>query len=150
MPAELAVLEVLLDDTFEYYFVEDDDLPMFSMAAIIARRSLNRCQGYFEQTVPLYSVIPHAFREHHGCDDSWCAFKKDPSQYTHKDLPHGKPLHGESLRSALTSLFGEYSTDTVIKKLIPVANSQRNESLNSVVGSKDLKIPTYPPDENDQ
>jgi len=58
MAAELAVLEVLLDDTFEYYFVEeeDDDLPMFSMAAIIARRSLNRCQGYFEQTVPLYSV----------------------------------------------------------------------------------------------
>jgi len=58
MAAELAVLEVLLDDTFEYYFVEeeDDDLPMFSMAAIIARRSLNRCQGYFEQTVPLYYV----------------------------------------------------------------------------------------------
>lgn len=56
MAAELAVLEVLY--TFEYYFVEeeDDDLPMFSMAAIIARRSLNRCQGYFEQTVPLYSV----------------------------------------------------------------------------------------------
>ena len=58
MAAELAVLEVLLDDTFEYYFVEeeDDDLPMFSMAEIIARRSLNRCQGYFEQMVPLYSV----------------------------------------------------------------------------------------------
>ena len=41
------------------------------------------------------------------------------------------------------SLFGEYSTDTVIKKLIPVANSQRNESLNSVVGSKNLKIRYY-------
>ena len=41
------------------------------------------------------------------------------------------------------SLFGEYSTDTVIKKLVPVANSQRNESLKSVVGSKNLKIRYY-------
>ena len=27
---------------------------MFSMATLIARRSLNRCYGYFEQTVPFY------------------------------------------------------------------------------------------------
>ena len=51
------VLEVLLDDTYAFHFIkEDDDLPMFSMAALIARRSLNRCHGYFEQTVPLYSI----------------------------------------------------------------------------------------------
>ena len=29
-------------------------LCMFSMATLIARRSLNRCHGYFEQTVPFY------------------------------------------------------------------------------------------------
>ena len=91
----------------------------------------------------MQNIIPHAFGEHQGCDESWCAFKKNPSDYTHKDLPYGKSLHGECLRSALMSLFGEYSTDTVIKKLIPVANSQRNESLNSVVGSKNLKIRYY-------
>lgn len=50
-------------------------------------------------------------------------------------------LHGDNLKkSALTSLFGEYSTDTVIWKLVPAANSQRNEFLNSVVGSKNPKI----------
>ena len=58
MAAEFAVLvEVLLDDTYAFNFLEEeDDLPMFSMAALIARRSLNRCHGYFEQTVPLYSI----------------------------------------------------------------------------------------------
>ena len=51
--------EVLLDDTYAFHFIEeeDDDLPMFSMAALIARRSLmNRCHGYFEQTVPFYFI----------------------------------------------------------------------------------------------
>ena len=52
------VFEVLLDDTYAFHFIEEeyDDLPMFSMAALIARRSLNRCHGYFEQTVPFYSI----------------------------------------------------------------------------------------------
>ena len=57
----------------------------------------------------------------------------DPSNYCHRDLPHGKDLQGDSLQSALKSLFDEYSTDIVINKLAPAANSQRNESLNSVV-----------------
>ena len=52
------VFEVLLDDTYAFHFIEevDDDLAMFSMAALIAWRSLNRCHGYFEQTVPFYSI----------------------------------------------------------------------------------------------
>ena len=61
MAAEFAVVfEVLLDDTYAFHFIEEeeeeDDLPMFSVAALIARRSLNRCHGYFEQTVPFYSI----------------------------------------------------------------------------------------------
>ena len=59
MAAEFAVpFEVLLDDTYAFHFIEEeeDDLPMFSMAALIARRSLNRCHGYFEETVPFYSI----------------------------------------------------------------------------------------------
>ena len=43
----------------------------------------------------------------------------------------------------MTSLFGEYSTDTVIRKSVPAANSQRSESLNSVEGSKNPKIRYY-------
>ena len=44
------------------------------------------------------NIIPYAFGEHHGRDDSWCAFKTDSSKYTHKDLPHGKPVHEKQLR----------------------------------------------------
>ena len=64
MAAELsAVLEVLSDDSLSFHVFEEeeDDLPMFSMAAILARRNLNRCLGYFEQTVPFYSVDEFQF-----------------------------------------------------------------------------------------
>lgn len=43
--------------------------------------------------------------------------------------------------SVLTSLFAD--TDTVIEKLIPVANSQSNESFSGVVGYKNLKFRQY-------
>jgi len=44
-------------DTCLFYFIEeDDDVPVVATAAVVARRSLNRCQGYFEQTVPFYAV----------------------------------------------------------------------------------------------
>ena len=59
LPNFAVPFEVLLDDTYAFHFIEEeeeDDLPMFSMAALIARRSLNRCHGYFEETVPLYSI----------------------------------------------------------------------------------------------
>ena len=57
----------------------------------------------------------------------------------HNDLPHGKDLHREQLWNTLTQLFDEYSTDTVVSKLAPCENFQRNESLNSVIGTKDPK-----------
>ena len=37
----------------------------------------------------------------------------------------------------------EYSTDTVVNKLAPCANSQRNESLNSSIGSENPKTRFY-------
>lgn len=91
----------------------------------------------------IQSIVPHAFGDHTGCRETWCRYKKDPSHYCHRDLPYGKDLQGDSLQSALKSLFDEYSTDIVINKLAPAANSQRNESLNSVVGSKNPKIRFY-------
>ena len=89
------------------------------------------------------SIVPHAFGIHTACRETWCWFKKNPSNYNHSDLPYGKDLQGDSLQSALKSLFDEYSTDIVISKLAPVANLQQNESLNSVVGSKNPKIRFY-------
>ena len=88
-------------------------------------------------------IVPCAFGHHEHCDRSWCGYRKDCANYKHKDLPYGKDLHGSELERALQNLFSEYRTDTVIKKLFPAANSQRNESLNSVVGSKTPKIRYY-------
>ncbi|CAB4039795.1 Hypothetical predicted protein [Paramuricea clavata] len=78
--------------------------------------------------VEKWSDITHAKR-----------FIENPATYTHNDLPHGKDLHGEQLKKVLTELFNEYCTDTVISKLAPCANSQRKESLNSVIGTKNPK-----------
>ena len=39
---------------YAFHFIEKDDLPMYAIATVIARRSLDRCHGYFEQTVPFY------------------------------------------------------------------------------------------------
>ena len=40
-------------------------------------------------------------------------------------------------------MFDEYATNVVVKKLTPFANSQRNESLNSIIGSKNPKTKFY-------
>ena len=91
----------------------------------------------------LKSIIPHAFGEHVSCNILWCGYKQNPTTYKHTDLPNGKDLHGESLKKALTEILDEYSTDIVVSKLTPCANSQRNESLNSTIGSKNPKTRFY-------
>ena len=91
----------------------------------------------------LKNIIPHAFGEHTCCDISWCGYKQNPAGYKHTDLPNGKDLFGDSLKKALTDIFDEYSTDIVVNKLTPCANSQRNESLNSTIGSKNPKTRFY-------
>ena len=89
------------------------------------------------------SIVPHAFGDHSNCVGSWRGFKNDPISYRHKDLPYGKDLYGEKLQSALNNIFNDYCTNAVAEKLAPMTNSQRNEALNSVIGSKNPKIRCY-------
>ena len=91
----------------------------------------------------LSQIIPHSFRDHSCCNSSWCRFNDNPTTYTHKDLPHGNDLYGDKLKKFLTELFNEYCTDTFVWKFAPCANSQRNESLNSVIGTKNPKTRYY-------
>ncbi|XP_068701266.1 uncharacterized protein [Montipora foliosa] len=91
----------------------------------------------------LKNIVPHAFGDHTCCDNSWCGYKQNPAAYKHTDLPYGKDLFGDSLKKALIDILEEYSTDIVVNKLAPCANSQRNESLNSTVGSKNPKTRFY-------
>ena len=87
----------------------------------------------------LKNIVPHAFGHHTCCDNSWCGYKQNPAAYKHTDLPCGRDLFEDSLKKALIDILEEYSTDNVVNKLVPCANSQRNESLNSTVGSKNRK-----------
>ena len=91
----------------------------------------------------LKSILPHAFADHKNCNESWCGAKKDPINYKHSDLPYGKDRYGDDLRKALERIFDEYCTDIVIAKFSPRSNSQRNDVLNSVIGSKNPKIGYY-------
>ena len=91
----------------------------------------------------IQNIVPHPFGKHQNCSDTWCQYKQNPGSYKHNDLPFGNDLHGDELERALTKVFDEYSTDVVAKKLAPAANSQRNESLNNSVGSKNPKIRFY-------
>ncbi|XP_068756051.1 uncharacterized protein [Montipora capricornis] len=113
---------------------------------------LGKCFGYCiaqnkkkpqSLKIAIQNIVPHAFGKHQNCNDVWCRYKQNSENYRHSELPFGKDLHGDELEKALTSVFNEYSTDVVVKKLAPAANSQRNESLNNSVGSKNPKIRFY-------
>ncbi|CAB3986831.1 Hypothetical predicted protein, partial [Paramuricea clavata] len=91
----------------------------------------------------LKCIVPHSFGDHASCNESWCRYKQDPTNYKHTYLPYGKDLYGTALKSALENNFSQHYSDTMIKKLGPAANSQRNESFNSTVGSKNPKIRYY-------
>ena len=88
-------------------------------------------------------IVPHAFGDHSKCDILWCRYRQNPTEYTHNELPYGKDLHGSSLQQALQDLFSEYASPTVTSKLAPCLDSQRNESLNGTIGSKNLKVRHY-------
>ena len=88
-------------------------------------------------------IIPHALGDHTECKISWCGYKLDLNNCKHKSLPHGKDLFGESLKNAPNNIFSDYCTETVVTKVAPCSNSQRNETLNSVVRSKNPKTRFY-------
>jgi len=58
-------------------------------------------------------------------------------------LPYGKDLTWENLRKALEEVFEIYTNENVLKKIAQNASSQRNESLNSTIGSKNPNIRFY-------
>ena len=91
----------------------------------------------------IHNIVPRAFGKHQHCDNKWYHYKQNPESYKYNELPFGSDLHGDELEKALTLVFNEYSTDVVVKKLAPAANSQRNESLNNSIGSKNPKIRFY-------
>lgn len=82
----------------------------------------------------LASTIPHVFGVHEKCEEDWCGYTREPTNYSFISLPYGKPLSGEALKADLTDIF-----DKSVKQadqLSHTGSSQANESLNMTVTSK--------------
>ena len=95
---------------------------------------LQRCFGYaLKQNKDdpegvrknLRAIVPHAFGEHTDCNASWCGYLKDPSNYTHRGLPHGKDLEDQNLRKSLEEIIEVYALNA--EKLAPpwIKSAQR-------------------------
>ena len=135
-----------------YKLKSQEKFPGCSSLSVKVISYLGKCFGYCVAQnkdkpdllqAAIKNIVPHSFGKHDNCNESWCKFNKDPTNYRHSELPFGKDLYGDALEKSLTAIFDEYSTDIVVKKLAPAGNSQRNESFNNVVGSKNPKIRFY-------
>ncbi|XP_078377789.1 uncharacterized protein LOC144660943 [Oculina patagonica] len=90
----------------------------------------------------LSNIVSHAFGEHNKCKD-WCSYQKDPENYTHSELPGGKDLNGDDLRACIEDALQPFLSMEAAEKMAPAGSSQRNECVNSVIGSKVPKIRHY-------
>ena len=66
--------------------------------------------------------------------------KENPSA-KYKSLPHGRALHGSSLKAELTSVFSLFAENA--DKLAPCGITLANESFNNSVASKAPKARHY-------
>ncbi len=89
----------------------------------------------------LMAIPKHAFGDHSLCDKSWCGYLNDPSTYRHKELPHGRDLSSKDLQDDIQTLILQYKSNA--EQLCQPGSSQRNEALNSTIGSKTPKIRHY-------
>ena len=87
-------------------------------------------------------IIPRAFGNHENCKE-WWGYKNNPEKYKHRDLPYEKDLFRENLKKSTRRGFPIYSNQNVVRKIAQNASSQRNQSLNSTIGSKNPKIHFY-------
>lgn len=86
----------------------------------------------------LTAIVPHAFGDHNHCSEMWCGYLKDPSNYTHSSLPHGRNLQGESLKQDLEGIMEVFIQNAV--KLAPLGSSQSNEALNNTMAVRRPKF----------
>ena len=87
-------------------------------------------------------IVPRAFGEHGDCG-SWCGDAKDPTSYKHSNLLGGRNLIGNGLCCFLEETLLPYMMEEAVQKLAPLGSTQRNECLNQVIATKNLKIRFY-------
>lgn len=87
----------------------------------------------------LQACYLHPFGDHTKCG-TWCGFLKDPA-YRHPNLPYGKDLTDQNLKTDLEALFKTFIDSK--EKLACLGSSQGNESFNNTVASKAPKTRHY-------
>ena len=65
-----------------------------------------------------------------------------------KAVSGGKDLVGSGLQPYLTETLKRYACDNIAQKIVPLRSTQRNECLNGIITSKNLKIRFYAGNEN--
>ncbi|XP_062590039.1 uncharacterized protein LOC134251653 [Saccostrea cucullata] len=75
----------------------------------------------------------------HSMCGTWC--RSEQTGYKPKNLPYGKPLTSEPLRSALEKLFEKYADRAT--ELVSMGSTQVNENFNHMVSSKAPKRMFY-------
>ncbi|XP_076071750.1 uncharacterized protein LOC143043225 [Mytilus galloprovincialis] len=90
----------------------------------------------------LKAIVEHMYGDHAHCNRSWCGFLKEGDKYKHSNLPHGKDLTSDSLRSDLEKIFlGNESVNP--RKLASLSSSQANENFNNMLAAKAPKAKHY-------
>ena len=85
-------------------------------------------------------VAKHLFCER-SLRGMWCGGKTNPDTYNHKNLPHGKDLRREALKTDLIALFEQYAKNA--SKLAEHGSSQVNEAHQNTMASKAPKSRHY-------
>lgn len=88
----------------------------------------------------LNSIPEHLFNNHTSCGE-WCSYAKDPSSYKSKYLKTSLGEHGCDLYKAICQELANLIKKS--KQLAPCGSTQKNESVNNIIGSKALKIRHY-------
>jgi hypothetical protein len=126
------------------------------MSGVITRKEMNfivTCFGYALQQNKndpdgirrnLEAIIPHCYGEHGNCPEgpkSWCGHSKGVKNYKHSTL--NSDMTDATLRQELNSLLQVYCSEENLAKLAPLASTQNNENIHSIIGSKCPKIRFY-------
>ena len=92
------------------------------------------------QHTAIKSIVPHAFGDNSNCETRGVSLRVTQQPTKTKSCHMEKICKEKKLELALIHIVnGRDSTDAVAQKLAALANSQQNEALNSVIGSKNKR-----------
>ena len=121
--------------------------------SVVAIRYLQKCVQYAlatsktkqELKVNLTAIVPHAFGYHSSCTQTrWCRAVQNPSvAHIYKSLPGGKPLVDVNLNASLVKVLEQFTSPSMIDKLLHSGSTQANENFNHIVSRKAPKAVHY-------